>query len=56
MMDKTVLYQLSYGMYVVGTLDGERSVGCVANSVMQITSQPATIAVSINRDNKNISA
>mgnify|MGYP003318979459 CR=1 FL=1 len=50
-MDKTALFNLSYGVYIVTTLDGERPTGCVANSAMQITSSPATIAVSINHDN-----
>ena len=50
-MDSKVLRNLSYGVYVVTALDGERAVGCTANSAMQITSKPATIAVSLNRDN-----
>lgn len=50
-MDRSVLHQLSYGVYAVTTLDGERQVGCVANSAMQISSRPATVAVSINHDN-----
>ena len=45
------MHDISYGVYAVTTLDGERPVGCIANSVMQVTSSPATIAVSINRDN-----
>lgn len=50
-MDTRIFRSLSYGVYVVGTLDGERPTGCVANSIMQITSSPATVAVSINHDN-----
>lgn len=50
-MDKKVLRNLSYGVYVVTTKDDEKDVGCVANSVMQVTSNPATVAVSINHDN-----
>lgn len=50
-MNKSVFHKLSYGVYVVSTLDGERPTGCVANSIMQITSEPATIAMSMNRDN-----
>ena len=50
-MDKKVLYDLSYGVYLTTTMDGERPTGCVTNSVMQITSEPATVAVSINHDN-----
>lgn len=50
-MDNKILRDLSYGVYVIGSLDGKRNVGCIANSVMQITSNPATVAISINRDN-----
>ena len=51
MMNKDVFHKLSYGVYIVSTLDGEIPTGCVANSVMQITSSPATFAVSMNHDN-----
>lgn len=50
-MNKKILRSLSYGVYVVSTLDGDRKTGCIANSIMQITSSPATIAVSMNHDN-----
>ncbi len=50
-MDKQAFYSLSYGVYLCTTWDEGRPVGCVANSAMQITSVPATIAVSINRNN-----
>lgn len=49
-MDKNTLRNISYGMYVIGAKDDER-VGCIANSLIQITSDPVTIAVSINKDN-----
>jgi flavin reductase (DIM6/NTAB) family NADH-FMN oxidoreductase RutF/rubredoxin len=50
-MNKSAFYKLSYGVYVVSSLDGERPTGCTANSAMQITSDPTTIAVSMNHDN-----
>ncbi len=50
-MNKKALRDMSYGVYVVTTKDGDRDAGCVANSAMQITSSPATVAVSINHDN-----
>ena len=50
-MNKNAFRSLSYGVYIISTLDGERPTGCVANSVMQITSSPATIAVSMSHDN-----
>ena len=53
MLDPKVFYNLSYGMYIVSTWDaaGGRPTGCVANSIMQITSTPATVAVSLNHNN-----
>mgnify|MGYP000468114437 FL=1 len=50
-MNKNVFRNLSYGVYVISTTDAGRPTGCIANSAMQITSSPATIAVSINHDN-----
>ena len=49
MLNSKILRDFSYGVYVVGTVDGDRNVGCVANSVMQITSNK--IAISIHHDN-----
>lgn len=50
-MNQNTLHKLSYGVYVVSTWDQGRATGCTANSAMQITSSPATIAVSINHNN-----
>lgn len=52
-MNPNVFHALSYGLYVVGAQDAAngRPTGCIVNSVMQITSCPATVAVSVNREN-----
>ena len=50
-MNIQTFFQLNYGVYITTTLDGERPVGCVTNSIMQITAEPATFAVSVNHDN-----
>lgn len=50
-MNKNAFRNMSYGVYVITTWDNGRPTGCTANSAMQITSDPATIAVSINHDN-----
>ena len=44
-MDNTALYNLSYGVYVITTWGEGKATGCTANSAMQITSTPATVAV-----------
>jgi flavin reductase (DIM6/NTAB) family NADH-FMN oxidoreductase RutF len=50
-MNLNALYKLSYGLYIVGSHKGDKLNGQIANTVFQITSEPATIAVSINKEN-----
>ena len=50
-MDLTALFKLSYGVYVVCSKKGNKINGQTANAVMQISSEPPTIAISINKQN-----
>lgn len=50
-MNLKALQKLSYGLYLVTSRHGDQLNGQVANTVFQITSEPPTIAVSINRKN-----
>jgi len=50
-LDAKTLFNLSYGLYIIGAKDGERDVGCVVNTVTQSTSKPVTLTVCINKDN-----
>ena len=50
-MDPKAFHTLSYGVYIVSTWDEGRATGCTANSAIQVTSSPATVLVSINKDN-----
>jgi len=50
-MDLRALHKLSYGLYVVTSRKGNKLNGQIANTVFQITSEPPTIAVSINKIN-----
>jgi flavin reductase (DIM6/NTAB) family NADH-FMN oxidoreductase RutF/rubredoxin len=50
-MNLKTLYKLGYGLYVVSSIKGSRLNGQIANTVFQITSEPPTIAVSINKNN-----
>lgn len=50
-MNIKALYKLGYGVYVVTSVKGERRNGQIANTVFQVTSEPPTIAVSINKNN-----
>ena len=50
-MDLKVLRNCTYGLYVIGSRKGDRFNGQIANTVFQVTSDPPTIAVSINKQN-----
>ena len=50
-MDKTVFYDISYGMYVVTTNYEGKNVGCIANSFCQITSVDNIVSISLNKQN-----
>ncbi len=50
-MNPKALYKLGYGLYVVCSRKGNKINGQIANTVFQITSEPPTIAVSINKNN-----
>jgi flavin reductase (DIM6/NTAB) family NADH-FMN oxidoreductase RutF/rubredoxin len=50
-MDKKTFHKISYGMYVVCSKNGTKQNGQIANALFQVTSEPPTIAVSINKQN-----
>lgn len=52
-MNTNALNRLTYGMYVVCSKNkkGDRFNGQLANTVFQVTSDPPTVAVSINKKN-----
>jgi len=50
-MDPKALYKIGYGLYVIGAHKGDKLNAQIANTVFQITSEPPTVAVSINKKN-----
>ena len=44
-MNLKALYNLSYGLYVISSREGDRLNGQIANTVIQVTSEPPTVAV-----------
>ncbi len=50
-MDLKALHSISYGLYVISSRLEERLNGQIANTVFQITSDPPTVAISINKQN-----
>ena len=51
-LDATALFNISYGLYVLTSHDGQRDCGCISNSVMQLTDTPLRLAVSVNKKNR----
>ncbi len=50
-MDKQVLFDISYGLYVLSVNDGKKDNGCIINTAMQITENPLCLVVGVNKMN-----
>ncbi|MDP2921035.1 MAG: rubredoxin [Candidatus Omnitrophota bacterium] len=50
-MDPNVLHNIGYGMYIISSSKEDLLNGQIANTLFQITSEPVTMAVSINKKN-----
>jgi flavin reductase (DIM6/NTAB) family NADH-FMN oxidoreductase RutF/rubredoxin len=50
-MNKAAFFKMSYGLYVVGSCNGDEINAQIANTAFQVTSDPSTIAVSLNKQN-----
>ena len=50
-MDVRAFYKISYGLYVVSSVKDGKFAAQIANTVFQVTSDPARIAVCLNKKN-----
>lgn len=50
-MNTRTLHKVSYGLYIISSRNGDKLNGQIANTVFQITNDPKTMAISINKDN-----
>lgn len=50
-MNLKALFKLGYGVYVVTSKKDAKINGQIANTLFQVTSEPPTVAVSINKNN-----
>ncbi len=51
-MDKTALYKIGYGLYILTAREGDKDNGCVINTVLQVTSAPSlTGVITVNKSN-----
>ena len=49
--DRKAFRDLSYGLYIVTSRDGDKLNGQIVNTVIQVTSDPARVAVIVNKEN-----
>ena len=50
-MDRKVMYQLSYGLFVLTSAASGRESGCIINTAGQMTSEPNRISIAVNKSN-----
>jgi flavin reductase (DIM6/NTAB) family NADH-FMN oxidoreductase RutF len=50
-MNLDALFKICYGLYIVSSKKGKKINAQLSNTVFQITPQPATIAISIAKQN-----
>ncbi|MFR7722196.1 MAG: flavin reductase, partial [Clostridia bacterium] len=50
-MDAKSVYKISYGLYVLTASEGDKDNGCIINTLIQLTSSPMQIAVTVNKAN-----
>lgn len=50
-MDRQVMYQLSYGLFVLTSAFQGQESGCIINTAGQVTSEPNRIAVTVSKSN-----
>ena len=50
-MNTRAFQKIGYGVYIICSKSGDKINGQIANTAFQVTSEPATIAISINKLN-----
>lgn len=50
-MDLSVMFQISYGLYVLTAKEQDKDNGCIINTVMQVTDTPLYVTIAVNKLN-----
>lgn len=50
MSDKKAVWDISYGVYIITSIDGEKKNGQIATTVMQVTCAPPQIVVCLSKE------
>ena len=51
MLNKKALYQISSGLYLVSSKNEGHQAGCIINTLMQVTSKPVQVSITLNKEN-----
>ncbi|MDO4169043.1 MAG: flavin reductase [Lachnospiraceae bacterium] len=51
MKNNSAMFKLSYGLFVLSAKEGDKSNGCIVNTVQQVTTTPNRITVAVNKAN-----
>ena len=50
-VDTKALFKLSYGLYLLTSKVGDKHSGCIINTAVQLTNEPATLSIAVNKSN-----
>ena len=50
-MNNKAFFKLSYGLYVVSSSCDGKDSACIANTFVQVTSEPARVCITLNKNN-----
>ena len=50
-MDTKVMQKIGYGLYVLTAREGEKDNGCIINTLIQVTSAPQRVSITVNKAN-----
>jgi len=50
-IDPAAMFKLSYGLYVLSAVDGDKHNGCIINTGVQLTDTPKRITIAVNKAN-----
>ncbi len=53
-METNALYNITYGLYVVGCYSDGEPAGCIINTCFQVTSENPTLAICLNKKNHTL--
>ncbi len=50
-MENSIMYNISYGLYILTAKNNNKDNGCVINTLIQVTSTPNQVAITVNKAN-----